>query len=35
MYWAFYVGGEYAMTGVDQTPFEHDGEYMLKAEAAE
>ena len=35
MYWAFYVGGEYAMTGVDQTPVEHDGEYMLKAEAAE
>ena len=35
MYWSFYVGGEYAMTGVDQTPVEHDGEYMLKAEAAE
>ena len=35
MYWSFYVGGEYALTGVDQTPVEHDGEYMLKAEAAE
>ena len=35
MYWAFYVGGEYAMTGVDQTPVEHEAQYMLKAEAAE
>ena len=35
MYWAFYVNGEYAMTGVDQTPVEHDAQYMLKAEAAE
>ena len=35
MYWAFYANGEYALTGVDQTPVEHDGEYMLKAEAAE
>ena len=34
-YWVFYINGEYAMTGVDQTPVEHDGEYMLKAEAAE
>ena len=34
-YWSFYINDEYAMTGVDQTPVEHDGEYMLKAEAAE
>ena len=35
MYWAFYVDGEYAMTGVDQTPVEHEGRYMLKAESGE
>ena len=35
MYWSFYVNGEYAQTGIDQTPVEHDGKYMLKAEAAE
>ena len=34
MYWGFYVNGEYALTGVDQTPVEHDGNYMLKADAA-
>ena len=34
MYWAFYVNGEYAMTGVDQTPIQADTAYMLKAEAA-
>ena len=34
MYWAFYVGGEYALTGVDQTPIQADTAYMLKAEAA-
>ena len=34
MYWSFYVGGEYALTGVDQTPVEHDAQYMLKAESA-
>ena len=34
MYWAFYVNGEYAMTGVDQTPIQPDTGYMLKAEAA-
>lgn len=34
MYWAFYVSGEYAMTGVDQTPIQPDTGYMLKAEAA-
>ena len=35
MYWSFYVGSEYALTGVDQTPVEHDGKYMLKAESAD
>ena len=34
LYWAFYVNGEYAMTGVDQTPVTADTSYMLKAEAA-
>ena len=34
MYWSFYVGGEYAMTGVDQTPVTEGTAYMLKAEAA-
>ena len=34
MYWAFYVGGEYALTGVDLTPITGDTLYMLKAEAA-
>ena len=34
MYWSFYVGGEYAMTGVDQTPVENGAHYMLKAESA-
>lgn len=34
MYWAFYVNGEYAMTGVDQTPIQPDTAYLLKAEAA-
>ena len=35
MYWSFYVGGEYALTGVDQTPITEGTSYMLKAEAAE
>ena len=35
MYWSFYVNGEYAMTGVDQTPILEGEQYMLKAEAAE
>ena len=35
MYWSFYVGGEYAMTGVDQTPIIEGTAYMLKAEKAE
>ena len=34
MYWAFYVNGEYALTGVDQTPIQADTAYLLKAEAA-
>ena len=34
MYWAFYVNGEYALTGVDQTPIQPDTGYLLKAEAA-
>lgn len=34
MYWSFYVGGEYAMTGVDQTPVTDGESYQLKAEAA-
>jgi hypothetical protein len=34
MYWAFYVNGEYALTGVDQTPIQPDTAYLLKAEAA-
>ena len=35
MYWAFYVNGEYAMTGVDLTPVVEGESYMLKAESAE
>lgn len=31
-YWAFYVGGEYAMTGVDQTPVEDGATYAFKVE---
>ena len=34
MYWSFYVNGEYAMTGVDQTPITEGDAYMLKAESA-
>lgn len=34
MYWSFYVNGEYALTGVDQTPITEGDSYMLKAEAA-
>lgn len=33
MYWAFYVNGEYAMLGVDQTPVTEGEHYMIKAEA--
>ena len=35
MYWSFYVDGEYALTGVDQTHITGGSSYMLKAEAAE
>ena len=33
MYWAFYVNGEYALTGVDLTPITEGTVYLLKAEA--
>lgn len=29
-YWAFYINGEYAMTGVDQTDIEEGAEYKLE-----
>ncbi len=32
MYWAFYVNGEYAMTGVDSTPIEEGAVYAFKPE---
>ena len=31
-YWAFYVNGEYAMTGVDSTPVENGAVYAFKVE---
>lgn len=31
-YWAFYVDGEYAATGVDSTPVEADRTYSFKVE---
>ncbi len=31
-YWAFYIDGEYAMTGVDVTEITADAEYMFKVE---
>lgn len=31
-YWAFYVNGEYAMTGVDATAIEEGTEYSMKVE---
>ena len=31
-YWAFYVNGEYAMSGVDATTIEEDTAYMFKVE---
>ncbi len=31
-YWAFYVGGEYAMSGVDKTEIENGATYTLKVE---
>lgn len=33
-YWAFYIDGEYAMTGVDQTDIVDGTTYMLKVEKA-
>ena len=33
-YWSFYIDGEYAMTGVDQTNIEEGVSYMLKVEKA-
>lgn len=33
-YWAFYIDGEYAMTGVDQTDIVEGTAYMLKVEKA-
>ena len=32
-YWAFYINGEYAMTGVDQTPIADGETYTLAVEA--
>ena len=29
-YWAFYINGEYAMTGVDQTSIDESAAYMLE-----
>ncbi len=34
MYWSFYQGGNYAMTGVDQTAIEPGVSYAIKAEKA-
>ncbi len=31
-YWAFYINGEYAMTGVDKTDITDGATYMLKVE---
>ena len=31
-YWAFYINGDYAMTGVEKTPIEEGVSYMLKVE---
>ena len=31
-YWAFYINGEYAMTGVDETPITEGEEYSFKVE---
>lgn len=31
-YWAFYINGEYALTGVDQTPIAEGETYTLKVE---
>ncbi len=34
-YWAFYIDGEYAMTGVDMTDIAEGSSYALKVEKAE
>ena len=34
VYWAFYIDGEYEMTGVDSTPIEDGKVYCFKAEKA-
>ena len=34
VYWAFYIDGQYAMTGVDSTPIEDGKVYCFKAEKA-
>ena len=34
VYWGFYVNGDYALTGVDQTPITEGDAYLLKADAA-
>ena len=34
VYWAFYIDGEYAMTGDDSTPIEDGKVYCFKAEKA-
>ena len=34
MYWSFYVGQDYAITGIDQTEITPNTVYTLKAEAA-
>ncbi|MBR2049015.1 MAG: DUF4430 domain-containing protein [Oscillospiraceae bacterium] len=31
-YWAFYINGEYAMTGVEMTPIAEGDSYLLKVE---
>jgi hypothetical protein len=35
VYWAFYIDGEYAMTGVDSTTIEDGKVYCFKAEKAQ
>lgn len=34
MYWAFYVNGEYAMSGVDTTPITEGESYSFRVEKA-
>ena len=34
-YWAFYINGEYAMTGVDSTPIEDGATYTFKVEGGQ